>query len=72
MAMDGEDALAQVERNAPELILLDIEMPKIDGFETCRHLQAHPATQGIPVIFMNILPFGNWCNSEISTRSPKT
>jgi len=55
MAMDGEDALAQVERNAPELILLDIEMPKIDGFETCRHLQAHPATQGIPVIFMTAL-----------------
>ena len=55
MAMDGEDALAQVERNSPELILLDIDMPKMDGFETCRRLQANPATQGIPVIFMTAL-----------------
>ncbi|MBE9115725.1 hybrid sensor histidine kinase/response regulator [Lusitaniella coriacea LEGE 07157] len=55
MAMDGEDALAQVERNPPELILLDIEMPKLDGFETCRRLQANPKTQGIPIIFMTAL-----------------
>lgn len=55
MAMDGEDALGQVERHQPELILLDIEMPKMDGFETCRHLQANPATEGIPIIFMTAL-----------------
>ncbi|MEG4505487.1 response regulator [Microcoleus sp. F6_B4] len=52
MAMDGEDTLAQVEHNHPELILLDIEMPKLDGFETCRRLQENPATEGIPIIFM--------------------
>ncbi len=55
MAMDGEDALAQLERNSPALILLDIEMPKMDGFETCRRLQTNPATQRIPVIFMTAL-----------------
>ena len=55
MAVDGEDALAQVTRHRPELILLDIEMPKMDGFETCRRLQANPATQAIPVIFMTAL-----------------
>ncbi|MEC4803648.1 MAG: response regulator [Jaaginema sp. PMC 1079.18] len=55
MAMDGEDALAQVERHPPELILLDVEMPKMDGFETCRRLQANPETQGIPVIFTTAL-----------------
>ena len=55
MAMDGEDALAQVKRNSPELILLDIEMPKLNGFETCRQLQANPATEGIPIIFMTAL-----------------
>ncbi|MGB3401223.1 MAG: response regulator [Microcoleaceae cyanobacterium] len=55
MAMDGEDALAQVERNLPELILLDIEMPKLDGFETCRRLQVNPVTEGIPIIFMTAL-----------------
>ncbi|MCF4965744.1 hybrid sensor histidine kinase/response regulator [Nostoc sp. CMAA1605] len=55
MAVDGEDALAQVERNHPELILLDVEMPNMDGFETCRRLQANPATESIPVIFMTAL-----------------
>ena len=55
MAIDGEDALAQVERHHPELILLDIEMPKMDGFETCRRLQKNPLTEGIPIIFMTAL-----------------
>lgn len=55
MAVDGEDALAQVERAYPELILLDIEMPNMDGFETCRRLQTNPATEGIPIIFMTAL-----------------
>lgn len=55
MATDGEDALGQVERHHPELILLDIEMPNMDGFETCRRLQANPTTQGIPIIFMTSL-----------------
>jgi len=63
VASDGEEALAMVERCAtlqseqalPELILLDVQMPGIDGFETCRRLQANPATKGIPVIFMTAL-----------------
>lgn len=55
MAVDGEDALAQVQRHHPDLILLDIEMPKIDGFETCCRLQANPETKGIPVLFMTAM-----------------
>jgi signal transduction histidine kinase len=55
MAADGEDALAQVDRARPELILLDVQMPKLDGFATCQRLQANPATAGIPVIFMTAL-----------------
>lgn len=55
MAVDGEDALAQINRAHPELILLDVQMPKIDGFEACRRLQADPATQGIPIIFTTAL-----------------
>ena len=51
VAMDGESALALVERNAPELILLDVEMPGMSGFEVCQHLKANPATQAIPIIF---------------------
>jgi DNA-binding response OmpR family regulator len=55
MAIDGEDALEQVSNALPELILLDVQMPGIDGFETCRRLQTHPLTQKIPVIFMTTL-----------------
>jgi signal transduction histidine kinase len=55
MAVDGEDALDKVSLAHPELILLDVQMPKIDGFETCRRLQANPETAGIPVIFMTAL-----------------
>jgi signal transduction histidine kinase len=55
VAMDGESALAQVDRNRPELILLDVEMPGIDGFETCRRLKENPCTQAIPVIFTTAL-----------------
>ncbi|NER02595.1 MAG: hybrid sensor histidine kinase/response regulator [Okeania sp. SIO3C4] len=55
MAVDGEDALAQVQRHHPDLILLDIEMPKMDGFQTCIRLQANPETKGIPVLFMTAI-----------------
>ncbi|MEG4317737.1 MULTISPECIES: response regulator [unclassified Microcoleus] len=55
MAVDGEEALAMVAYAHPDLILLDVQMPKMDGFEACRRLQADRATQGIPVIFMTAL-----------------
>ena len=55
IAVDGEDALSQVARIRPELILLDVQMPKVDGFEACRRLQANPETEGIPIIFMTAL-----------------
>jgi two-component system, NtrC family, sensor kinase len=53
--MDGLSAIEQVKNNPPDLILLDIMMPKIDGFETCRRLQADPETKDIPIIFMTAL-----------------
>ncbi|MBD2439372.1 sensor histidine kinase [Nostoc sp. FACHB-110] len=55
VAVDGESAIAQVERHQPELILLDVQMPGIDGFETCRRLKANPVTQNIPIIFTTAL-----------------
>lgn len=55
VAVDGESAIAQTERNQPELILLDVQMPGIDGFETCRRLKANPVTQNIPIIFTTAL-----------------
>jgi len=55
VAIDGESAIEQTEYNPPEIILLDVMMPGIDGFETCRRLKANPLTQDIPVIFMTAL-----------------
>jgi two-component system sensor histidine kinase/response regulator len=55
VAEDGEDALALTERTSPDLILLDVMMPGIDGFTTCRRLKERAATAKIPVIFMTAL-----------------
>lgn len=54
-ARDGEKALALAQAELPDLILLDIMMPGITGLETCQRLKQHPATQGIPVIFVTAL-----------------
>lgn len=55
VALDGETALEQVSYKPPHLILLDVMMPGIDGFETCRQLKANPDTADIPIIFMTAL-----------------
>ncbi|WP_256361526.1 response regulator [Methylomonas koyamae] len=54
-AIDGELALESAFDNPPDLVLLDIMMPGIDGFEVCRRLKAHPATRQVPVIFVSTL-----------------
>ncbi|AFY44014.1 response regulator [Nostoc sp. PCC 7107] len=51
-ARNGEKALQQIQDTLPDLILLDVMMPGIDGFETCQKLKTNPLTQDIPVIFM--------------------
>jgi two-component system cell cycle response regulator len=53
VATSGERAISIAQRVQPDLILLDVVMPGIDGFETCRQLKQHPGTQRIPVIFMS-------------------
>lgn len=55
VATDGETAIEQAEYSQPDLILLDVMMPGIDGFETCRRLKASPLTTEISVIFMTAL-----------------
>jgi diguanylate cyclase (GGDEF)-like protein len=52
MATNGEQALAVCQSNPPDLILLDVVMPGLDGFEVCKRLKADPATHHIPVIFV--------------------
>jgi signal transduction histidine kinase len=55
VATDGETAIAQAEYAQPDLILLDVMMPGIDGFETCRRLKSSQITRDIPVVFMTAL-----------------
>ncbi len=55
IATSGERALQQIAHEKPDLILLDIMMPGLDGFATCQKLKANPATHDIPVIFMTAL-----------------
>src|SRR4051794_29425701 len=52
VARDGESALEKAQYGQPDLILLDLLMPKMDGFETCRRLKAKGALRDTPVIFM--------------------
>ncbi len=55
VARNGETGLELAERNMPDLILLDIMLPGMDGFEVCRRLKANPKTRKIIVIFMTCL-----------------
>ena len=52
VANNGEECLAVVGQVKPDVILLDVMMPTLDGFETCRRLKANPETRAIPVIFL--------------------
>jgi DNA-binding response OmpR family regulator/DNA-binding CsgD family transcriptional regulator len=52
VATDGLSALEQIDFLKPDIILMDVMMPGIDGFETCRRLKAEPMTANIPVLFM--------------------
>jgi DNA-binding response OmpR family regulator len=51
-AADGADALELVAQDRPDLILLDLNLPKIDGWEVCRRLKSDPATRDIPIIML--------------------
>ncbi|MFA5985647.1 MAG: EAL domain-containing protein [Methylococcaceae bacterium] len=55
-AISGELALKAAIRNPPELVLLDIMMSGMDGFEVCTRLKSHPNTSNLPIIFVSALP----------------
>ncbi len=48
----GRDALAFVEETIPDLVMLDIHLPDLDGYEVCRHLRTHERTKHVPIIFL--------------------
>jgi two-component system sensor histidine kinase/response regulator len=52
VANSGEEALEMIERQQPDLMLLDVMMPGMDGFDVCARVKANPATRDIPVIFL--------------------
>lgn len=53
IAVDGEEALEVVARDAPDLILMDLRLPRLDGWEATRRLKADEATRDIPVIVLS-------------------
>lgn len=55
IAIDGTEAIEQIQYEPPDLILLDIKMPGIDGFKTCQRLKSNLKTQDIPIIFITVL-----------------
>ena len=55
VALDGDTALRSVEKNPPDLVLLDIMMPGLDGYEVCRQLRARESTREVPIMFLSAL-----------------
>ncbi len=53
-ASNGIEGLKQAQENLPDVIVLDIVMPEMNGYEVCRKLQGHPNTCNIPVIFLSV------------------
>ncbi len=52
LAGDGFSGIEMAEKEIPDVILLDVMMPELDGYETCKRLKANPLTKDIPVIFL--------------------
>ncbi len=52
VARDGEEALRLAEDFRPDVLLLDVAMPRFDGFEVCRRIRANPATRGVRIVML--------------------
>lgn len=52
LAMDGEEALRRIRRDDPELVILDVRVPRLNAHQLCERLQAHPSTRSIPVVLI--------------------
>ncbi len=55
VAYDGRSALAQIEKDPPDLVLLDVSMPRMDGYEVCRRIKSSAKTRFIPVVMVTAL-----------------
>lgn len=52
-ARNGEEAIALTNSHKPDLVLLDVRMPKVTGFEACENLKSNPDTKDIPIVFLS-------------------
>lgn len=53
LVADGIEAVARALLEQPDLILLDVRMPRVTGYDVCRQLKENPATSGIPIVFLS-------------------
>lgn len=67
IVFNGEDTLAAAKVWNPDLILLDVMMPKMSGFEVCRRLRADPATRGVSVLMVTALDQANDVETAVET-----
>lgn len=66
-AKSGKEALDKILQDKPDIITLDIEMPEMDGLETCRRLKENPDTSDIPIIFLSGQEYTNQIIPNMST-----
>jgi DNA-binding response OmpR family regulator len=55
-ATTGTEALAEAERSSPDLVVLDLLLPELNGFNVCENLRRNPATASVPIVMMTVLP----------------
>lgn len=53
LVANGIEAIEKASREQPDLIILDVRMPKVTGYEVCRQLKGNPATSAIPIVFLS-------------------
>ena len=70
-AEDGESALNEIENSTPDLVLLDYQMPGMDGFEVCRRIKADPRTRLIPVVMVTAVSFSVMSRNSRAAGAPR-
>lgn len=76
LAMDGQEALAKAQAESPDLIILDLMLPKLNGYEVCSRLKQDPASRRIPVVLFTAKAYekdeqlGMSCGADAYIRKP--